>query len=205
MTLAGAQQAREQREQLDRYLKWVAEEGGVEGPVRLDTYMRPEQRRRIKWLIDNCTGTILEVGASWGFVLAAVGGQTGIDINPANVALAKILAPSRDFYVGDARKLDFPDASFDTVVLAEVLEHLPFEDVPKALAEARRVAGATILITLPIDEQHAPSMKHQWTLSAEHQDAIIDELRRSERHGRGTYLNDGHFVCIKETLCESSS
>jgi len=50
---------------------------------------------------------------------------------------------------GDAYRLPFPDASFDKVVAAEVLEHLP--DDERAFAELERVLrpGGKIAITVP--------------------------------------------------------
>ena len=50
---------------------------------------------------------------------------------------------------GDAYRLPFPDASFDKVVAAEVLEHLP-EDA-RAFAELERVLrpGGSIAVTVP--------------------------------------------------------
>ena len=39
--------------------------------------------------------------------------------------------------------------SFSVAACYEVLEHLPFEDVPAALRELRRVAGEHVLISLP--------------------------------------------------------
>ena len=51
--------------------------------------------------------------------------------------------------VGDATCLPFPDASFDRVIAAEVLEHLP-SDVP-AISECVRVLrpGGTLAVTVP--------------------------------------------------------
>jgi SAM-dependent methyltransferase len=50
---------------------------------------------------------------------------------------------------GDAYALPFPDASFDRIVAAEVLEHLP--DDHRAVAELRRVLrpGGLIAVTVP--------------------------------------------------------
>jgi SAM-dependent methyltransferase len=70
---------------------------------------------------------------------------------------------------GDANALPFPDAAFDAVITAEVLEHIP-DDVG-ALAELRRVVrpGGLVAVTVPSwfpekinwmlsDEYHAPAV-----------------------------------------------
>jgi ubiquinone/menaquinone biosynthesis C-methylase UbiE len=68
---------------------------------------------------------------------------------------------------GDATKLPFPDKTFDRIIAAEVLEHIPADEA--AMAELARVLkpGGTIAVTVPAwlpericwaitDEFHAP-------------------------------------------------
>ena len=47
--------------------------------------------------------------------------------------------------------LDIPveDNKYDVTLCAEVLEHLPFEDFPKALSEIRRVTKRAVVLSLP--------------------------------------------------------
>jgi SAM-dependent methyltransferase len=52
-------------------------------------------------------------------------------------------------YVADVRQLPFDDNSFDVVMACEILEHLPWEDVPKALGELHRVACDYVIISVP--------------------------------------------------------
>jgi SAM-dependent methyltransferase len=54
--------------------------------------------------------------------------------------------------LGNIDHLPFPDKSFDSVLCCEVLEHLPYEIYPRALAEMERVAAKYIIITVPNDE-----------------------------------------------------
>lgn len=56
--------------------------------------------------------------------------------------------------VGYAQSIPFPDASFDVVIVSEVLEHLSDEDLHDTLAEARRVLrpGGRCIGTVPADE-----------------------------------------------------
>lgn len=163
--MEGAEEAKRQRDQLDRYLKWFKEEGGIEGPTHLDTWFKPQQQNRLAWLKMKCVGTVMELGCCYGYVLAYCGGQIGVDHNEKSIELARILNPSKEFVVADIRALPFPDDYVDTVMVCEVLEHIPWDDVPKTLREARRVAKQKVLITVPDGEELTPeatSFKHQW-------------------------------------------
>jgi len=66
----------------------------------------------------------------------------GIDISRNMIEAAKNIAPERglgnvEFMLGDAERIDFPDASFDLVLCNMSLHFFP--DKPKALAEMCRV------------------------------------------------------------------
>jgi len=52
--------------------------------------------------------------------------------------------------VADVRDLPFEDRAFDVVLCAEVLEHLPFDDVPRALHEVARVTRRRAVFSIPI-------------------------------------------------------
>jgi len=174
-----SQEAKRQREQLQKYLTRVEKEGHVEGPTRIDTMVKPQQVSRMEWLKEHCIGTILEIGCNYGIVLAWCGGQAGIDLNPHNIALAKILAPKRKFLVADIRRLPFEDGEFDTVMLPDILEHLFWADVPQALKEASRVAQWKVLITVPDGESDTPeaiSFKHTYLATPERVQSIAKEF-----------------------------
>jgi SAM-dependent methyltransferase len=52
---------------------------------------------------------------------------------------------------GDVRDMPYPDASLDVVLFLDTLEHLAFEDQPKALSEIHRVLkpGGHLIISVP--------------------------------------------------------
>jgi len=52
-------------------------------------------------------------------------------------------------YVSDIRELSFDDSSYDVVLCSQVLEHLPWEDVNKALQELYRVSKRKVIISVP--------------------------------------------------------
>jgi ubiquinone/menaquinone biosynthesis C-methylase UbiE len=51
--------------------------------------------------------------------------------------------------VGDVTNLAFSDSSFDCVMAAQVLEHIPFEEFAVAVGELARVSKKYVIVTLP--------------------------------------------------------
>lgn len=88
-------------------------------------------------------GRVLEVGPGGGTVtewLRAAGCEVvTIDHDPA-------LGPD---VVGPISALPLADDSVDVALAAQVLEHLPWEQVPAALAELARVARVGVVVTVP--------------------------------------------------------
>lgn len=94
---------------------------------------------------------VLDVGCGSGVVTRAMaqrvgpgGRATGTDSSPALLAIAREYADQAgvggliDWRVADCRELPFPDASFDAVLAATVLAHVPGAE--RALREMVRVA-----------------------------------------------------------------
>jgi SAM-dependent methyltransferase len=84
---------------------------------------------------------LLDVACGPGHIAAAAARRgcvvVGIDFSPAMVAAALQAHPDLDFREGDAAKLDFPDDSFDAVVMNFGMLHLEFPE--RAATEAFRV------------------------------------------------------------------
>jgi len=92
--------------------------------------------------------TILDLGCGYGAYGLALREQgrtcVGCDIN------LHYLKPAREAglpVVAAHGKLPFPDKSFDTVLLLEVIEHVP--EIEGLLCEAFRVARKNVLVTVP--------------------------------------------------------
>ncbi|MET8827867.1 class I SAM-dependent methyltransferase [Streptomyces sp. NPDC004610] len=92
---------------------------------------------------------LLDVGCGAGAVLGVLGDAFpglrlhGVDIAPAQIAFARSYLDARGtpaaLCTADARRLPFPDASFDRVWMMWTLEHLTEDGALRALREARRV------------------------------------------------------------------
>ncbi len=87
--------------------------------------------------------SVLEVGVGDG----TLGRQLRhFNIPYTSIDTAADLAPD---VVGSILKLPFEDDAFDVVCAFEVLEHLPFADVPTAVRELARVARRAVVVSIP--------------------------------------------------------
>lgn len=87
--------------------------------------------------------TVLEVGVGGGVVAREL---RSLGLSVTTVDIAEDLHPD---VVGSITALPLEEASFDTVLAAEILEHIRFEDVGLALRELARVARHHVVISIP--------------------------------------------------------
>jgi ubiquinone/menaquinone biosynthesis C-methylase UbiE len=97
-----------------------------------------------EWVCSQAEGEVLELAAGTARNLPYYPREvrvTGVELSPEMLAIghrrAKALGREVDIRLGDVQELEFPDASFDTVVCTLGLCTIP--DDRKAVAEARRV------------------------------------------------------------------
>lgn len=88
-------------------------------------------------------GDVLEVGVGSGHTSWLLS-KWGYDVT--TVDLDPCLEPT---VVGDVTLLPFGAGCFDLVLAAQILEHIPFADFPRAVSELRRVARKYVIITVP--------------------------------------------------------
>jgi hypothetical protein len=104
------------------------------------------------------------------FRLIPASGRVAIDIGARDGFLSLLLAerfekvvaldlespqinhPAVECVKGDVTRLQFPDRTFDLVLCAEVLEHIPPDQLRKACAELARVAARHVVIGVPYDQ-----------------------------------------------------
>jgi ubiquinone/menaquinone biosynthesis C-methylase UbiE len=86
---------------------------------------------------------LLEVGVGSGFTSTHLAGK-GVKV--ITVDFDPLVKPD---IVADIRSLPVPDDSYEAVMACQVLEHLPFSDLPQALNELKRVTKKFVVVSLP--------------------------------------------------------
>jgi ubiquinone/menaquinone biosynthesis C-methylase UbiE len=122
-----------------------------------------------QWLGERARGRVLEVAIGTGRNLPHYPADTtltGVELSPAMLAIARQrgadLGRDVDLREGDAERLPFNDASFDTVVCALSLCTIPQPDV--AVAEMHRVLvpGGRLLLLDHVASTWPPVYAAQW-------------------------------------------
>lgn len=119
----------------------------------------PVQQKRVETIARRAVGTTVDVGGADGYGTSLIPDAVCVDISPRRVERAREAGVAG--VVGDACALPFPDRSFDTAVLGEILEHL--DNPGLAFAEACRVARERVIVSLPTRGWIDPT--HQWRIS----------------------------------------
>jgi SAM-dependent methyltransferase len=90
------------------------------------------------------TTRVLDAGCGEGILVEEYAERLAITGVDANYSSARVTH-------GSLTALPFPDGSFDRALCLDVLEHLSFEDQPRALAELFRVLrpGGELLVSVP--------------------------------------------------------
>jgi ubiquinone/menaquinone biosynthesis C-methylase UbiE len=123
--------------------------------LRLDRfYGRVDERLNARiagWISGD---TVLDLGCGFGplteFLRRKGTNATGIDLLESCVEEGRKRYPEADLRVAKSEDLEFPDKSFDTVVLKDVIHHVYEEDdIAAFLAGVRRVARRRLVILDP--------------------------------------------------------
>ena len=122
-----------------------------EGVVERDTDLNEASVQAI--LRDLVGPRVLEVGCGVGYLARQLGERH--DTTAVDIALdADVVArhPHIHWQEASVEALPFGDAAFDTIVCTHTLEHV--RDLPRALAELRRVAKQRLIIVVPRQREY---------------------------------------------------
>ena len=125
-------------------------QGFEEGP---DRWSESDLQRVLSFCSGMLTGKVLDAGCGDGFFLSQltcfdeVKDITGIDISEKAIERALEKYPKNPFRQASLNKIPFENASFDSIVMVEVIEHLV--DIDGTLEDLSRVLkpGGLLLIT----------------------------------------------------------
>lgn len=181
---------------------WLATEG-IEYATHDETLAQECQKKRINWLVDNTLGTFVEFGCNYGYISASICGRygykgVGIDINVTNIELAQEKYSDTHnlyFMCRDIVNDDIDVFNIDTVLMPDVLEHIPYTDVKCVLEKACCIAKRRVLITLPWETEKRTCFKHRWLVNSVVIREMMDILE--EFCVDVCYECDGDFVYIK--------
>jgi SAM-dependent methyltransferase len=142
---------------------------------------------------------ILDLGCASGNYsrrLSSLGYKVkGADVNPRYVAMAR--ERGVDAYLIEG-PLPFPDRSFDTVIVFEVLEHL--SDPDPVILEAKRVARKNVLFTTPhcggVAELQRNGLLFEHFADLDHKNFFTEETLRTllERHFQRVNVQKGDGI-----------
>lgn len=156
-------------------------------------HAEPVQDKRATTVADRVVGTVLDVGGGDGYVARRIR-ERGHWVKVVDISTIRVLRCWDEHRIpaesGDATSLHFPDQSYDTVVLGEVLEHL--DNPGHALAEACRVARKRVVMSLPLNGWADPT--HQWRIR-------LDVVRDPEQHAKDPTKGEQIVLTLERGIC----
>lgn len=125
----------------------------------------PSRQDRYGVTAELCRGRVIELGCGEGALSALIAARgcdvLGVDLSERKISAARLAHPHVSFVESDILDLDLPAASFDTAVLAEVLEHVterPGEEILRAAWRLLR-PGGRLVVSVP-NEDCVPHRNH---------------------------------------------
>lgn len=156
----------------------------------------PRQMERLDWLRDNAVGRILDIGIGNGFTTNYLRAEAGTEIRPDRLAYASLRYPHIEFRLMDARVEAWQ--GFDTVVLAEIIEHMSFEEARQMVALWGETGAQRILVTTP--NAGKPHYEHDLVHNPEHMweptEQMMPSLVPEGYTGIVTTTKDGDFLLV---------
>lgn len=109
-------------------------------------------------VIDVACGT----GAYYPFLSHRFTKYLGIDTSEKMLGVAKKKYPGVEFVVGDAKRLNYDDQTFDLVFCMGLLIHMPLKTIEKVLTELCRISRKNVLFNLHITSSKTDVCVAKW-------------------------------------------
>jgi ubiquinone/menaquinone biosynthesis C-methylase UbiE len=109
-------------------------------------------------IVEAAPASVLEIGVGSGFIAESL---AHADIAVTTLDVREDLDPD---LVGSVTQIPADDGSYDVSSCCQVLEHLPFSDVPGALGELVRVSRDRVVLSVPDSTRDAHLEIRAWKL-----------------------------------------
>lgn len=150
----------------ENLMHWFEVAKGVEQPILHvdEIYNVSNQFERVEWIRPRIQGRAVDVGIGNGWTTNFFRCEAGVDNWPERVRYASIRFPHIRFYEMDASKEAMP--GFETAVMAEIIEHMPYEYARHMLQIWADTGVNQILLTTP--NAGKPNYDHGCVHNPEH-------------------------------------
>jgi SAM-dependent methyltransferase len=158
-------------------------------------------------------GRVLDIGTRDGYLAQRLAERfdavVALDLERPDIVGERIVCVQ-----GNVCALEFPDAHFDAVLCAEVLEHIPPQLLPQACAEIARVTRGVAVIGVPFRQDirlgrtvcaacggHNPPWGHVNTFDEARLTALFTPALHWEQHtfvGRHQFLTNAVSVALMD-------
>lgn len=156
----------------------------------------PRQMERLTWLRQNVTGRAIDIGIGNGFSTNYIRAVAGVDIRPDRLSHASLRYPHIDFRLLNAKVHALP--GFDTVVFAEIVEHMPLVEAKQMVELWAKTGPTRILLTTPnagkpgYEDALVRNPEHVWEPTEE----LIASLVPTGYHAVVTTSSKGDFLLV---------
>jgi hypothetical protein len=143
--------------------------------------------------------TALDIGARDGYLSRRLA-QSFESVTALDLTLPDITHPKITPVQGNVTALAFEDRTFDCVLCAEVLEHVPTDQLARACSELMRVTRSRLIIGVPFREdsrwgrttcQHCGYRNPPWGHVNSFDAARLRQLFDTLSWGRSEFIGDG--------------
>jgi SAM-dependent methyltransferase len=182
----------------------------LEGPWLYDVVQAAAGARRVRERLrphvrDFTGARVLDVGAGTGGYVGVVSGPAeylAVDLDADQLARLKTKWPGVRTMVGDATRLDLPQASYDHALCTFLVHHLDDEGVRRLTSSLRRIVKESLLLVEPLRSPRRLRSRLMWSIdrgsyprSAEELLAALDRdfvIAHEERFA----IHHAYLLCV---------